>query len=125
MAAARRDLKRHLASDPAPASHHDGDLAAELLFGRHALKLGFLERPVLDPERLGPRQCDVIVKALEIPRLLGTPDLRQHSTGARLFLERVGARHHVDGVDEELRRDTRFALVFAESEQPEARHDDH
>ena len=36
------------------------------------------------------------------------------------ILERVRARHHVDGVDEELRGDARFALVLAEPEQPDA-----
>ena len=39
--------------------------------------------------------------------------------------ERVRARHHVNRVDEELRRDARLALVLAEAEQPEpGDHDD-
>ena len=38
--------------------------------------------------------------------------------------ERVRARHHVNRVDEELRRDARLALVLAEAEQPEPGDDD-
>jgi hypothetical protein len=88
------------------------------------LKLRFLQRPVLDPECLEPRQPDVVVKRLELLRLLGAPDLRQRPRRAFSF-QRSRALHHMDGVDEELRRDARFALVLAEAEQAKTgNHDD-
>ena len=122
--AALGDLNCHFAADAAAAADDNHDLAAELLFRRHALQLGFLERPVLDPERLRPRQGDVVVEALEVLRLLGTTDLRQCPSRTALIVQRIRAGHHVDGVDEELGRDPRLALVLAEPEQPEARDDD-
>ena len=60
--AALGDLERDLAADAAAAADDDDDLPAELLLGRHPLQLGLLERPVLDAERLGPRQRDVVVE---------------------------------------------------------------
>ena len=124
VAAALRDLQRHLAADAAGAADDDHHLARELLLRRHPLQLGFLERPVLDPERFQPRQRDVVAEDLEFLRLLLAPDLRHRTriAGAGVF-QRVGSLHHVDGVDEELRRDPRLALVLAEPEQPETRND--
>ena len=124
MGAAFREQQRDLAADAARAADHDDDLAAEFPFGRHPLQLGFFERPVFDAEGLRPRQRDVVPEVLELPRLLGAARLRHRSGLAVGVLERVRTRHHVDGVDEELRGDPRFALVLAEPEQPEAG-DDH
>ena len=82
------------------------------------LQLGFFERP-FDLERLGPRQCDVVLEALELGRLRRVLRLGAgRHIGAR-GAERIGARHHVNRVDEELGRDARFALVLAETEESE------
>ncbi len=84
---------------------------------------------VLDAERLRARQRDVVLEAGELSRLLGAARLGQGSAvgGARRAVkpERVCPRHHVNGVDEELRGDARFALVLAEAEQAQTRNDHH
>ena len=64
----------------------------------HALKFGLLERPVLDAE------------------LLGIGD-------RRVGRQRLGAAHHVDGVDVELARDAGGLLVGAEREHADAGHE--
>ena len=91
VSAALRDLQRHLAADAAAAADDDDDLAAELLLGRHPLQLGFFERPVLDPERLGARQRHVVVEGLELLRLLRPPHLR-HTAGWRRSRLRARSR---------------------------------
>ena len=67
-------------------------------FGQ-ALELGLLERPVLDAEllRLGDR---------------------------RVGRDRLGAAHHVDGVDVELAGDPGGLLVLAVGEHADAGHED-
>ena len=62
---------------PLPPPTTSDNPAAELALGRHPLQLGFLQRPVLDAERLGARQRDVIVKARELGCLFRAPRLRQ------------------------------------------------
>ena len=89
--AALRQLQRDLPADAARAADDQRDLAAELLLGRHPLQLGFLERPVLDAERLEPRQRHVVVEAPELRRLLGTPRLR-HDRRSRLRRLRARSR---------------------------------
>ena len=147
MRAASGKQERDLPADAATTANDQRDLPAELALRRHALQLRLLERPVLDAERLGSWQRDVIVKALEF--LLRPPRLRQRERsvcrnrggtiapvalrtlgsnriepGLALF-ERRRAGHHMDGVDEELRGDPRFTFVSAEAEHTERRnHDD-
>ena len=118
--AAFREQQRHLAADAARAADHDGDAPAEFPFGRHPLELGFFECPVFDAEGLRPRQRDVVPVVLELRRLIGMARLRRRAGLGVGILERVRTRHDVDGVDEELRGDARFALVLAEPEQPDA-----
>ena len=125
MRAEPRQQQRDLAADPAPAADNQRDLPAEFTLRRHPLQLRFLERPVLDAKRFAPRQRDVVVKALEPLRLLRRARLRKHGSGAGIVLERRRAGHHVDGVREELRRDSRLALVFAEAVDAKPRNDDH
>src|SRR5262245_23269198 len=82
----------------ASAGDYQRDLAAELSLGRHPLQLRFLERPVLDAERFGARQRDVVVEAAELRRLLRPPRLRQRTGCSRGPFQRVGSGHHVDRV---------------------------
>ena len=117
--------ERDLPADAAAAADDERDLPAELALGRHPLQLRLLERPVFDAERFASRQRDVVVEALERRRLLRPPRLRQRLKRGIALFERRGAGHHVNGVDEELRRDPRFTLVLAEAEHAERRdHDD-
>ena len=120
MRALSGELQRDLAADAAAAADDEHDLPAEFLLRRHALKLRLFERPVLDAERLRAGQRDVVVERLELRVLLGPPRLPVGLGVAALVFERVGARHDVNGVDEELGRDARLALVLREPEQPEA-----
>ena len=46
-------------------TNHKEDLATEFHLGRHALKLGFFERPVLNPKRFGTRECNIIMELLK------------------------------------------------------------
>ena len=110
-----RQQQSHLPANAAASADHKHNLAAELRLGRHALKLRLLERPVLDTERLRARKSDVIVKALELGRLLGAARLRQRVLYLAVF-QRDGARHHVDRIDKELRCNTSFFLVLSEPE---------
>ena len=120
--AAPGQLHHHVAADAARAAHHQGHLAAELALRRHPLQLGLLERPILDAKRLQPRQRHVIAVAGEVLGLLRHLGLGHRPDVGRGALERVGAGHHVDGVDEELGGDSRLALVLGEAEQAEPRH---
>ena len=79
MRAFAREQKRHLASYAAAAADDHHDLAAELRLGGHALQLRFFERPVLDAERFGARQRDVVVELLELSGLLGAASLGQRT----------------------------------------------
>ena len=79
--AAPGELQDHVPADSAAAADDQGDLPAEFTLGRHPLELGLLERPVLDAERLAPRQRDVIVEAREESGLFGMLRLRQASAG--------------------------------------------
>ena len=73
-----REEHRDLAADAASASDDHDDLAAELCLRRHALQLGFFERPVFDAEGFGAGQGDVIVKLFELLRLLRVASLWQY-----------------------------------------------
>ncbi len=56
----------HFAADAASASNDQRDLTAELSFGRHALQLGFFQRPVFDAERFRTRQGHVVLETDEL-----------------------------------------------------------
>src|SRR6185295_19630811 len=114
----------NLSADAIATADHQSDLAAEFRFGRHALKLGFLQRPVFDLECLAARQRDVVVKLLETLGLLRTPRVRQWM-GHFAVLQSVRAGHDVDGVDEEFRGNARFLLVLSKAEQADAWNDDY
>ena len=93
----------HFPANPAGAADDNGDLAAELTLGRHPLQLGFLERPVFDPEGLGSRQRHVVAVALELSRLLRVAGLRR----------RAGFRVVFGGAGEEQQRARRdFAIAI-------------
>ena len=68
---------RGFLADAAAGADDDDDLAGEFLLGGHALQLRLLEQPVLDVEGLLLRQGDV-------------------------FVDRLGAAHHLDGAVVEL-----------------------
>ncbi len=86
-------------ADARAGAGHERDPGGERLRLGQARELGLLERPVLDPEllRLGDR---------------------------RVGRERLGAAHHVDGVDVELAGDAGGLLVRPEAEHPDARDQD-
>ena len=84
-------------ADAGTGAGHEGDPSGERLRLRHPGELGFLERPVLDPELLG---------------------LGDRCVGR----DRFGATHDVDGVDVELAGDAGGLLVRPEREHPDARH---
>ena len=105
----RSDLFPHAAR----ATHNQGDLSAELSFGRHALKFCFLERPVFNAERLRARKRNVIVELRELFRLFRCPCLWYVVAGAAIF-ECIRASHHVNGINKEFGGDARFLLVLAE-----------
>ena len=65
------------------------------------------------------------MKAGERRGLLRPARLRQRVRRDLALVERRGPRHDVNGVDEELRRNPRFTLVFAEAEDAERRDDHH
>ena len=111
MRAAACEVDGDLASDAAAAADDDSHGAAELALGRLPPQLGFLEGPILDAERFRSRQRHVVVNPARI--------------GRGFFLQRRGARHHMNRVEEELRRDARLALVLAEAEHAEPGNDDH
>ena len=125
--AALGDLQRHFPPDAAGAADDDHDLAAEFLLGRHPLQLGLFERPVFDPERLEPRQRDVVAEDLELLRLLRAPDLRHRGGGVMPPSASSSAFAPLItwmALTKNSRRDARLALVLAEPEQPEAGDDD-
>ena len=119
-----RQQRSDLFPNAARAAHNQGDLSAELSFGRHALKFCFLERPVFNAERLRARKRNVIVELRELFRLFRCPCLWHVVAGAAIF-ECIRASHHVNGIKKEFGGDARFLLVFAKSKQAEARHDYH
>src|SRR5207253_8069494 len=104
------------------AANHENDLAAEFGFRRHALQLRFLKRPIFNPKRFGAGKRNIVVELFEAARLLRATHLWQRMCGFPVF-ESSCTGHDVDCIEEELRRDTRFLLVLAKSEQAEACHD--
>ena len=82
-------------ADARAGAGDQGHPSGERLRRRHPLQLGLLERPVLDPELLA---------------------LVDRGVGG----DRLGAAHHVDGVDVELAGHARGLLVLAEREHPDA-----
>ena len=94
-AARRRAMARPM-PEPAPVTR--ATRVGQRLRRRQALQLGLLQRPVLDAEllRLGDR---------------------------RVRRDRLGAAHHVDGVDVELAGDPGRLLVGAEGEHADAGHE--
>ena len=81
-----------------------------------------------DREKVSHRivwQRDIVVERLEVACLFRPPYLRELTTRPVTVLERVGARHHMDRVYEELGGDARFALVLAEPKQSQAGNHDH
>ena len=119
--AALRQQQRDLPADAAATADDERDLAAELALRRHPLELRLFERPVLDAERLGSRQRDVIVKARELASPAPAASRLRHDVGrAAVAFERLRAGHHVNRVDEELRRDPRFTFVLPKPNTPSA-----
>ena len=88
------------APDPGRGPRHEGDLALQGRRRGHAIQLGLLQAPVLDPERLG------LVEALVAAMALGPP-------------------HHANGVAEELGGDPRLSRAGAERQHPEAGNEEH
>ena len=94
--AARRWAMARPMPDPAPVTK--AIARGERPRRRPALQLGLLQRPVLDAELLGLRD-------------------------RRVGRDRLGAAHHVDGVDVELARHPGGLLVGAEREHADAGHE--
>ena len=69
--------QRDLAADAAAAAHDQKILRLNSRFGRHALELGFFQRPVFDPERFRPGKRNVVVEAGEMRDCSRPPRLRQ------------------------------------------------
>ncbi len=81
-----REPEGSFAADARARADDDDDLTGEFLLGGHALKLGFLEQPVLDVESFLLGQGDVAVDGF-------------------------GATHDFDGAVVEFSGDSRFRLV--------------
>ena len=109
----------HFAANAARAADHQRNLAAELSLWSHALKLRFLQGPVLDSECFGSGKGDIVVKLSELSRLLFGARLGQRMTNLTIF-QRVSSRHHMDCVDKKLRGDASFFLVFPKAEKSQA-----
>src|SRR5919204_2144948 len=99
-----RQQQSRLTSNATSATDDQGDLAAELGLRGHALQLGFLQCPVLDPKCFRTRQRNVTVKLRELFRLLGSARLGKWITDFAI-LQRICSSHHVNGIDKEFRSD--------------------
>ena len=120
-----RKKKRHLTPDAARAANNQSDLPAELSFRGHALQLGLFERPILDSECFRARQRHIIVEVRKLLRLLCAARLWQGVQKLSPSSRAVGACHHVNRVDEKLRRDPCFLLILTKAKQSKSRNDNH
>ena len=119
MSALSCEQQRDFTTDSACSSNDESDLAAEFCFRGHALELGFFERPIFDAEGFRTGKGNIVVELRELLRLLSVARLRQGMRSLAIF-QSIGARHHVDGIDEKLSRDARLFFILAETKQTRA-----